>query len=244
MASTMTLTDQSGSLSITADFNPQSLSLTHSTSLVNQGQPKTGTQSSPAQVTGYQTALSFDLQFDTTLTGDDVRNTTERLVQLSRPDKAEARNVTVSWGTFLFTGQIQGITESVDFFSPDGVPLRAVAKVQMSQIGKETLRGMSASGGAGVGASFGASASVSASAGASFGANASSRVSVGARGAVGVTPLAIAGNGTSLQAMVGRAGGGASWKAVATANGIDNPRLLSGGITIDLKASGGTSWGS
>lgn len=100
MASTMTLTDQSGSLSITADFNPQSLSLTHSTSLVNQGQPKTGTQSSPAQVTGYQTALSFDLQFDTTLTGDDVRNTTERLVQLSRPDKAEARNVTVSWGTF------------------------------------------------------------------------------------------------------------------------------------------------
>jgi hypothetical protein len=42
--------------------------------------------------------------------------------------------------------------------------------------------------------------------------------------------------GDTVQGIIGRAGASVSWKAVAAANGIDNPRLLPPGSVLDLSA--------
>jgi len=38
-----------------------------------------------------------------------------------------------SWGTFLFDGVVDGLEESLEFFSPEGKPLRAQLTLTMSQ---------------------------------------------------------------------------------------------------------------
>lgn len=55
--------------------------------------------------------------------------------------------------------------------------------------------------------------------------------------AVGARPLSQAASGTSLQSMAAAAGK-SDWQSIATANGIENPRLLQPGQMIDLEASG------
>jgi nucleoid-associated protein YgaU len=46
-------------------------------------------------------------------------------------------------------------------------------------------------------------------------------------------------SGDSIQAIAARGGAGVSWKAVAAANGIDNPRLLPPGTILNLQVKGG-----
>ncbi len=53
---------------------------------------------------------------------------------------------------------------------------------------------------------------------------------------VGSRPLSQAPGGGSLQALASAAGKGGNWQAIATANGIENPRLLNAGQLIDLNA--------
>ncbi|HET6438801.1 MAG TPA: hypothetical protein VFG59_12105 [Anaeromyxobacter sp.] len=61
----------------------------------------------------------------------------------------------------------------------------------------------------------------------------------------GTVPMTPAVAGQSLQSMVGGAGTGVSWQAVAQANGIENPRLLQPGqlVRLDLSASAGGTAG-
>jgi hypothetical protein len=51
---------------------------------------------------------------------------------------------------------------------------------------------------------------------------------------VGTKPLAQAPGGASLQAIAAAAGKAADWQSIATANGIENPRLLPAGQLFDL----------
>jgi hypothetical protein len=51
-----------------------------------------------------------------------------------------------------------------------------------------------------------------------------------------VTPLSPARAGDSVQSMAGRSGVSANWKAIASANGIDDPLRLEAGVRINLKA--------
>ena len=37
------------------------------------------------------------------------------------------------WGTFLFDGMVEGVEETLEFFSPDGKPLRATMSLTFSQ---------------------------------------------------------------------------------------------------------------
>jgi hypothetical protein len=53
----------------------------------------------------------------------------------------------------------------------------------------------------------------------------------------GTRPLAQAAAGASLQGMAASAGLGSNWQAIASANGIENPRLLSPGQLIDLNST-------
>ena len=56
------------------------------------------------------------------------------------------------------------------------------------------------------------------------------------RSSPGSKPLAQAAGGGSLQALAAAAGKGGNWQAIASANGIENPRLLNPGQLIDLNA--------
>jgi hypothetical protein len=91
--------------------------------------------------------------------------------------------------------------------------------------------GVSAGASLGAGVSAGASFGAGVSAGASFGTSASASASAG----VGTKPLTLSASGDTVQSLAAKAG--VSWKAVAAANGIDNPRLLPPGTVLDLKVT-------
>jgi hypothetical protein len=99
--------------------------------------------------------------------------------------------------------------------------------------------GLSASAGAVAGVSAGAGASASAfagaGAGAGFAASAGAGAGAGFSAAVGTTPLQLSTSGDTVQAIAARTG--VSWKALAAANGVDNPRLLPPGTVLDLRVT-------
>ncbi len=231
---------------ISVQFNPQSLRLHFQASGSSGTQTTSGTgstQGARLQSTGSLATLSMELLFDTSVSGADVRNTTWQIAQMVGPTGKDKNGkpavplVRFHWGTFKFVGTIQSMDETLDLFSPEGKPLRSTVALSMAQVdppAPETGSGGSGGGGAsGVGAGFSASASASLglSANASFGASAS----------VGITPLTLATAGDSLQGLTAQAGVSASWKSIASANGVDNPRLLGAGAVINLNARASTS---
>ena len=127
---------------IPVHFNPESLSYTVSNTLRDEGK---GAQKKQF-VDKTDPKLSMQLVFDSTDTGADVRVATRPLAQLVSPyDDAEKKakggkngkkqvppNVEFSWGSFSFTGLIESYKEVLDYFSADGVPLRAVIDLTMT----------------------------------------------------------------------------------------------------------------
>jgi hypothetical protein len=241
---------------VQAQFNPGSLAITHEAK--NDTKPpikkdKSGTNvvGTLNQRTGFSTTLSsIELIFDTTRDGTDVRSFTLKLANMIyRADIPNiAPTVRFQWGTLLFKGTIDSMTETLDYFSELGVPLRATVSLKMSMTPDKPAtnsasNGVSGEAGASAGFSAGFSAGVSASAGisasasasASFSASASASANFSASAAVGTTGLTLAQSGESLQSMSARAG--LDWKAVAEANGIDNPRFLQAGAVVNLNAS-------
>src|SRR4029078_13156547 len=59
----------------------------------------------------------------------------------------------------------------------------------------------------------------------------------GAKQSPGTRPLTPAPQGKSVQSMADSQGQGDSWQAIASANGIENPRLWQPGQWVDLNAS-------
>ena len=112
-------------------FNPESLSYTVSNTLRDEGK---GAQKKQ-YVDKTDPKLSMQLVFDTTDTGADVRAATRPLSELVSPvdDKKQVPpNVEFSCGSFSFTGLIESYKEVLDYFSADGVPLRAVIDLTMT----------------------------------------------------------------------------------------------------------------
>ena len=243
---------------VTVQFNPQSLSVNYRTSGATGTQnASTGTdkQANKAQSTGFSSGLSMELLFDTSQSGDDVRNRTLAIAKMIQaPDKAQSPTVRFSWGTFIFNGIIQSMDETLDLFSEGGVPLRATVKLSMSGLDLDTQQVGSGTGaGAGAGFGIGASAGFSAGAGVGFSAGVGAGFSAGASAgfpaeaginagiAVGTTPLTLSQSGDTLQSLTGRAGISGSWKAVASANNIDNPRQVDPGTVLNLNVSASAS---
>lgn len=80
--------------------------------------------------------LTMTLVYDTTEGGQDVRGHTGRLAQLLEPgtdgDKQFAPRVQFSWGSFSFRGVVEQYKETIDFFSAEGVPLRASVNLTLA----------------------------------------------------------------------------------------------------------------
>lgn len=131
---------------VTVQFNPQSLKSNYSNQSTG-GDQKQG--SSPQFVGTGVTKLSMELWFDVTLpvpdgTPDpsgDVRNLTKDItyfMSLQNTNNSDQQvrtppKLKFQWGSFLFSGVMDSVDETIDLFSPDGVPLRASMTINLSK---------------------------------------------------------------------------------------------------------------
>ena len=237
-------------------FNPQSLQVNYH-AIGPKGsknrQKNAEKQGVRDQQTGALSEISMDLIFDTSEEGKDVRNITVNIAALINPEIVYGKSapqpplVRFHWGTFVFSGKVLAVSETIDFFSEQGVPLRSSVKLSMSEVQRERGNpgigggaGAEASAGIGLSASVGESAGIGAETGFSVNASLSAGIDIG------TAPLTLAQAGDLLQALASRAGVGVSWKAIASANNIDNPRMIPPGTPINLsvKASVSASFGT
>jgi Contractile injection system tube protein len=119
-------TDVTHQSSFDVHFNPVSLQLTLQNTLDEKGSGKSKTQ----YVSKSSSKLTMDLVFDTTATGGDVREHTKKVARFLEPSTTGKQAhqppvVRFDWGTFGFQGLVEQYRETLDFFSPEGVPLRA-----------------------------------------------------------------------------------------------------------------------
>lgn len=154
--------------------------------------------------------LSMELVFDGTLTGEDVRADTLKLVQFMEP-RGKGKEVTpavvqFAWGTFFFRGMIDSYRETFTFFSATGVPLRSTVNLSLSR--QDHVFDNQAGRGA-----TGATGSLSPSAVQAGGAPAPPNAN---------SPLGSAGD------LAARAGDGRAARALGAANGQESLRFSTG----------------
>ena len=212
--STKSLSQAESEHKVEVQFNPQSLKL--SLSNQNTGGDQPGGASKQFVGSG-SSKLSLELLFDTSATGKDVRAETEKVAYfvMAKPqdnpdEKRKPPNVRFQWGSFIFEGNIDTMDETLDYFSEEGVPLRASVALSLSRDNIVFLFGNASSGGAGN--------------------------NTGA-----TSPLDAARPGDSIASMAARIGASADWKAIASANDIDDPLRLEAGARINLNAKASAS---
>jgi Contractile injection system tube protein len=119
---------------VLVQFNPASLNYSVQNTLEKKGRDANAKQF-VAQTTA---KLEFDLSFDSTHDGGDVRTETDRIKQFLNPgDKSQNADqapplVGFRWGTFVFKGIVESFKETLDFFSAEGVPLRSLLKIGLA----------------------------------------------------------------------------------------------------------------
>lgn len=112
------------------------------------------------------------------------------------------------WGSFLFDGILVSMDETLELWSENGVPLRAIVSLNISQPGIHF----------------------------DFGENSEATPSPQGTSQAGTTPLTPSPQGANLQSMVANTGTKTDWKAIAALNGIENPRNLAPGTLVNFRA--------
>src|SRR5215469_14198824 len=121
-------------------FNPASLVYT----VENSNKQQASDPKRRECVAQYSAKLTMDLQFDTTNTGEDVRKTTNKIAKFMQSSSASGTNpssgnaqaqpvVSFQWGSYEFKGTLESFKETIDFFSADGVPLRAMVSIGLAR---------------------------------------------------------------------------------------------------------------
>jgi LysM repeat protein len=237
----------SDGVSLTVDFDPASLQLRYAVTAPNAGQQ---TQSSgvqrnkaPAQRTTATTTLSMTLVFDSTANGTSVQLKTDELVKLTNTAPATstskppaARVMQFAWGSFAFYGSVTSMSQTLEYFSAQGTPLRATVELSLQQVDRPPATPAASSGSApptGYGSGVGTAGSA--------GTSASASAPTGISASTGTTPLTLSAAGDTVQGIAAQAGTSVSWKVVAAANNIDNPRILAPGTVLDLSAGASAS---
>ncbi|AHE99891.1 CIS tube protein [Thioalkalivibrio paradoxus] len=136
---------------IDVQFNPASLKVALSNTL--KANPRNGTSQAAQFVDKSSSTLSVELIFDTTVgsdaqgepaskrieEGSDVRKLTGQIAEhfmkpVAAGDQLQApRRCLFQWGAFEFLGLVQSFDETLDFFSPEGRPLRATVSLKLSE---------------------------------------------------------------------------------------------------------------
>jgi hypothetical protein len=131
-------------------FNPASVKVSMTNKMPDNGKDssdKDKTAKKDAQFAkATTTKMETELVFDTTEGGSDVRLKTRAVSTLALSvaaadgkGPAAAPKVTMVWGSFAFEGIIESLTETLDFWAAEGVPLRAT--LQLSLIGTDARAG-------------------------------------------------------------------------------------------------------
>ncbi len=138
---------------VEVQFNPESLKLTFANQLVqpnggDQGRGNAGRQFVGAGTTKLALQLWFDVTAMQSASVDDVRRLTQEVVYFMTPQELDATageseatsadrlappGVRFIWGSFVFDGMVEGLEENIEFFSPQGKPLRASITMTLSQ---------------------------------------------------------------------------------------------------------------
>lgn len=218
---------------VQVQFNPETLKVSFANQITTPDSAGDQKGTPARQFVGAGTTkLSLQLWFDVNAElpegsqqETDVRKLTQRVAYFITPRADEKDStklippaVRFLWGSFQFDGILDSLEESLEFFSSDGIPLRASMSLNISQqkiqdyaFGKASITPPPGTGGPG-----------------------------GA--APGTQPLAQAPSGATLQGMAASAGN-SDWQSVALANGIENPRLLQPGQLINLNVKVPSSQG-
>ena len=122
---------------IDVDFNPASLQLQISNELKD-----TKNNERKQYIAKSNAKLTMELQFDTTDDGADVTQTTRKLQAFIAPPAPPGQPadrqvppplVLFEWGRIKFKGIAESYRETIDFFSGNGVPLRASVNLTLSR---------------------------------------------------------------------------------------------------------------
>ena len=198
---------------VEVQFNPETLSVNFSNQKAG-GDQRGG---SAIQFVGQGTTkLSMELWFDATVSDEesDVRKLTEKVNYFIKPLKTVgqqdpkwiAPGIRVVWGTFLFDGIMDSFSEKLEFFSEEGIPLRARGTIAISSqfiqfaFGQQNI------------------------------------TAIPGEEAPGGVPLQVARDRELVERLVRQAQagqGGLLWQQIAALNGIENPRDVDVGTLLN-----------
>lgn len=225
--------EKDGGKRVTVQFNPESLKVSFSNQIEKAEGAGDQTGSPAIQFVGAGTTkLSIQLWFDVTQPvseaatpkGEnkvtDVRKLTQEVAFFITPieegTKFKPPATRFLWGSFQFDGIVESMEESLEFFSPEGKPLRASVSLSLTaqKITKFAFRPLK------------------------------DQPGTGRAAPPGTKPMTQAPAGSTVQGLADGQGKGDNWQAIAAANGIENPRMLQPGQLLDLDASIGISGGA
>lgn len=141
-------------------FNPETLKTSLSTNLKASDRGGSGKAASQ-YIEKSESSLTLELVFDTSTTAPDIvqepagtgqttrivhsdvrritRNLATFFLQTRDPKKANSKKPPppsrchFRWGSFGFTGMVSSMSETLDYFSQDGVPLRATVSLTLKE---------------------------------------------------------------------------------------------------------------
>ncbi|QWF19495.1 LysM peptidoglycan-binding domain-containing protein [Lysobacter capsici] len=137
--------EKDGGRKVEVQFNPETLKVTFANQIVQpQGGDQAAGNAGRQFVGAGTTKLALQLWFDVTAMEkdavDDVRRLTQHVVYFMTPQPSEQDpkklappGVRFHWGSFLFDGMVEGMEETLEFFSSDGKPLRSSITMTLSQ---------------------------------------------------------------------------------------------------------------
>jgi hypothetical protein len=220
---------------IPVQFNPTSLKLDRTNDTSGGATTRAQRRNRPNE--GHAT-LTLDLEFDTAEGGPDgqpldVRTKTADVRQFAEPSKDNPKGapprIRFEWGTFRFDGIVTRLGEEIDYFSSDGLPLRA--KLSLTITGQDAQFESNATG---PGSRTDQGSSAPGGAPASTGPNAGPT-----RNPTQAVP---AQDGESMQQLLSRLNADpAGWRSAMA--GLSSPLGLTAGFAVQLGASASVSGG-
>ena len=133
---------------IEVQFNPATLRVTLANTMRAETRSASGGSSGPAAqfVEKSESSLAVELIFDTTMppkrvaANSDVRKLTQKVAEtFMKPGDpvhnhpSAPKKCRFQWGAFKFTGMVSSYSETLDFFAPEGIPLRATLSLTLKE---------------------------------------------------------------------------------------------------------------
>ena len=216
-----------GSTPVDVDFNPETLKVSFANEHKGGDQP--GGNSKQFLGSG-SSKLSVELLFDTSVeqndANKDVRKKTEKVAYFIQAKKQSDRNnkrvppgISFEWGTFIFRGVVDSMDETLEYFSEEGIPLRASISLTISRQEIEFLFGEPGRAGGGT-------------------------PGVVSDGTPGIETQEPARPGDNVQQMAARNGDSSDWKNIAVANNIDDPLRPPTGSLLNMNPGAGAGIGA